>query len=205
MEKNKREFIINNLMMPGFIEKYTHEIWLEEYEDTGRSKLEVSLSSEDNLCIANVDKKKTEMLFFQTDKLKSMYKRVDHIIFEPQKSNKWRLHLIEMKGSVGEGKWAEIKGKFRASYLVSRAIAGMLDLDISETIMYTAFERVQFRPSATMPAARRIRTGQPVVKMEQEWEGKSFGLNFGERISFVHLPVQMERNKEGIFVGRLTI
>ena len=74
MEKNKREFIINNLMMPGFIEKYTHEIWLEEYEDTGRSKLEVSLPSENNLCIANVDKKKTEMLFFQTDKLKSMYK-----------------------------------------------------------------------------------------------------------------------------------
>ena len=124
-------------MMPGFIEKYTHEIWLEEYEDTGRSKLEVSLPSENNLCIANVDKKKTEMLFFQTDKLKSMYKRVDHIIFESQKSNKWRLHLIEMKGSVGEGKWAEIKGKFR--------------------------------------------------------------------ISFVHLPVQMERNKEGILVGRLTI
>jgi hypothetical protein len=45
--------------------------------------------------------------------------------------------LIEMKGSVGEEKWAEIKGKFRASYLVAQALAGMLELDIAEAAMYT--------------------------------------------------------------------
>ena len=45
--------------------------------------------------------------------------------------------MIEMKGSVGEEKWAEIKGKFRASYLVAQALAGMLELDIAEATMYT--------------------------------------------------------------------
>lgn len=44
--------------------------------------------------------------------------------------NQWKLHLIEMKGSVGEEKWVEFKGKFRASYLVAQALAGMLELDI---------------------------------------------------------------------------
>ena len=66
-----------------------------------------------------------------------MYKRVDHLIFERQNGNQWKLYLIEMKGSVGEEKWVEIKGKFRASYLVAQALAGMLELDIAEATMYT--------------------------------------------------------------------
>lgn len=204
MKERRREFIINELMEPNFIERKNREIVLEEYEDTGRSKLEVSLLSEDNLCVANVDKKKTDFQFFQNHKIKSMYKRVDHIIFEHQDNNSWKLHLIEMKGSVGEGKWIEIKGKFRASYLLSRAIAGMLELDISETIMYTAFERVHFEASGTMPTARRPRTGKPVIRMEHEWHGENFGLNLGERVLFTHLPIQMARNAEGILVGNLT-
>ncbi len=167
--------------------------------------MKISLLSEDNLCIANVDRKKTDILFFQHDKIKSMYKRVDHIIFEHQKDDKWKLHLIEMKGSVGEGKWIEIKGKFRASYLLSQAIAGMLELEISEAIMYTTFERVKFGKLETMPAARRPGTGRPVVKMEQEWRGRNFGLNLGDRVPFLHLPIQMIRDQEGILVGDLDL
>jgi hypothetical protein len=41
-------------------------------------KVEAS-SAEFNLCIANMDKKKTDFLFFQEGKTKSMYKRVDHL------------------------------------------------------------------------------------------------------------------------------
>mgnify|MGYP007098665108 CR=1 FL=1 len=204
MEKDKRDFIIKELMQPDFIQVQGRQIYLEEYEETGRSKLKVSLPAEGNLCIANVDEKKTDMLFFQNNRLKSMYKRVDHIIFERQNPD-WRLHLIEMKSSVGEGKWIEIKGKFRASYLLAQAVAGMLELHISETIMYTTFEKVRFNPSLTMPSARRTRTGSALIKMEQEWRGENFGLNFGERISFVHLPIQMKRNNEGVLGGNLTV
>ena len=78
--------------------------------------------------------------FFQAGKEKSLFKRADHMIFEKRQGNQWKLHLIEMKGSVGQEKWVEIKGKFRASYLVAQAIAGMLELDISETVMYTTYE-----------------------------------------------------------------
>jgi hypothetical protein len=203
MKKDQREFIIKELMMPDFIENCSHKMLLEEREESGRSELNVRLLSGENLCIANADKKKTDIHFFQNEKIKSMYKRVDHIIFEHEDSGRWKLHLIEMKGSVGEGKWIEIKGKFRASYLLSKAVSGMLELDISETLMYTTFEKVQFHPPDTMPAARRTRPGKAMVKMEHEWNSKNFGLNFGERVLFKHIPIQMIRNKEGILTGNL--
>lgn len=203
MEKNKRDFIISELMNPGFIEDKNQEMFLEETEESGRSELKVRLKSGDNLCIANVDKKKTELLFFQKGRTKSMYKRVDHIIFEQKPDHTWKLHLIEMKGSVGKEKWDEIKGKFRASYLIAHAIAGMLEMDISETVMYTTYEKVQFSVPDTMPASRRTGTGRAMIRMEDEWNGMRFGLNFGERISFLHIPIQMKRNEQGILSGNL--
>lgn len=159
MEKDKREFIITELLTPGFIEHKKQEMLLEETEETGRSELKVRLISAENLCIANIDKKKTEMQFFQQEKT-SMNKRVDHIIFEHRPDHTWKVHLIEMKGSVGERKWIEMKGKFRASYLIAQAIAGMLELQISETVMYTTFEKVRFAAPDTMPSSRRTGTGK---------------------------------------------
>ncbi len=203
MERNKRDFIIDELMVSRFIETKNQEIILEESEETGRSELKVHLKSSDNLCIANVDTKKTDFLFFKTGKMLSMYKRVDHMIFEHQSDNKWKLHLIEMKGSVGKPKWDEIKGKFRASYLIAQAIAGMLELQISETVMYTTFEKVEFKHPKTMPSSRRTGTGRTLIPMEEEWNGRRFGLNFGKRISFQHFPIRMERNEEKILVGNL--
>lgn len=203
MEKDKRDFIINKLMVPGFIENKAQEMILEESEETGRSKLKVHLKSSDNLCIANLDKKKTDIQFFNTGKTQSLYKRVDHIIFEHLPDNKWKLHLIEMKGSVGKPKWDEIKGKFRASYLVAQAIAGMLELRITETVMYTTFERVEFTPPDTMPSVRRPGTGRTMIRMKDEWDGTCFSLNFGKRILFRHHPIKMERNEEQILVGEL--
>lgn len=203
MGSDKRKFIISELMEPGFIVNKNQKILLRELEESGKSELEVFLMSDDNLCIENVDKKKTDILFFQNEKAKSMYKRVDHIIFGRQQDNRWKLYLIEMKGSVGEKKWVEVKGKFRASYLLAQALAGMLELEISEVSMYTTFERVEFKPSETIPTARRKSLGERLVRMEDEWNGVHFGLNFGEYIPFMHIPIQMERNQHGILVGNL--
>lgn len=75
------------------------------------------------------------------------------------------------EGSVGERKWIEMKGKFRASYLIAQAIAGMLELQISETVMYTTFEKVRFAAPDTMPSSRRTVTGKALIRMEEEWNG----------------------------------
>lgn len=116
----KREFIINELMVEHFVEWETNSICLEETEDTGKSALIFQLTSGDNLSIKNVDKKNTQIHFFQDSKVKSMFKRVDHIIFEQLEDDKWKIHLIEMKSSVGTGKWDEIKGSLEQAIYLHR-------------------------------------------------------------------------------------
>ena len=36
---------------------------------------------------------------------------------------------------------------------------------------------------------------------EDEWNGKDFGLNFGTRVNFIHIPIQMKRDEENVLVG----
>lgn len=206
MNINKREFIIKELMTPDFISQASNCIILEELEETGRSELQVHLISKESLCIKNVDKKHTEIYFFNKEKGKSLFKRVDHIIYEHLSQNNWKLHLIEMKSSVGFEKWIEIKGKFRASYLLAQGIASMLEMNIAETCLYTTYERVDLKqPSSTMPTGRRPLVGVPQIKPVEEWSGGKCGLNFGVRMAFQHTPVQMVRNEDKILTGTLTI
>ena len=194
MKNTKREFIINELMVEHFIEKEGHIIYLEETEDSGKSILKFKVVSHESLCIKNVDFKNTLLHFFQKDKKQSMFKRVDHIIFERLSDNDWKLHLIEMKSAVGNEKWIEVKGKFRASYLLAQGIAAMLEMNIVDTCMYTTYESVHLSLPETMPTARRLPLGVKQIKPQDEWDGTDFGLYFGTRIKFMHKPIKMERN-----------
>ena len=196
---SKRNFIINELMEKNFIENETEQIYLEEKEDSGKSILKWKLVSGQNFSIKNVNKKNTIMYFF--DEKKGMYTRVDHIIFENLGNNNWKIHLIEMKSSVKYSKWIEVKAKFRASYLLSQAIAAMLSLNIKEVCMYTTYERCNLDIPETMPAARRLFLGQKNVSPLDEWQGTDFGLNFGERVEFMHTPIEMVRNEMDILQG----
>lgn len=68
MGNTKREFIIKDLMVQDFIVQEGREVLLAETEETGKSELCVQLASDVNLCIANLDKKKTDFLFFRKGK-----------------------------------------------------------------------------------------------------------------------------------------
>lgn len=196
---SKRNYIINELMEENFIESETDQIYLEEKEDSGKSILRWKLLSNQNFSIRNVDKKNTIIHFF--DEKKGMYKRVDHIVFENLGNNDWKIHLIEMKSSVKYNKWIEVKAKFRASYLLVQAIAAILSMNIKEVRMYTTYEKCNLDIPETMPTARRLFLGQKNVDPLDEWQGTDFGLNFGERIEFMHTPIQMVRNEMDILQG----
>ena len=196
---SKRNYIISELMEENFIESETDQIYLEEKEDSGKSILRWKLLSNQNFSIRNVDKKNTIIHFF--DEKKGMYKRVDHIVFENLGNNDWKIHLIEMKSSVKYNKWIEVKAKFRASYLLVQAIAAILSMNIKEVRMYTTYEKCNLDIPETMPTARRLFLGQKNVDPLDEWQGIDFGLNFGERIEFMHTPIQMVRNEMDILQG----
>ncbi len=87
----KRKYIIENLFVDNFVESESRAIYLEEKEDSGRSLLEMQLNTDGNLSIKNVDMKNTHMHYFKNDKILSMNKRVDHIIFEYVSENDWKL------------------------------------------------------------------------------------------------------------------
>ena len=201
----KRKYVIENLLMEGFIESESEVIQLEEKEESGKSLLEIHLKDNENLSIKNIDMKNTQMYYFRSDKNLSLYKRVDHIVFEHISDDDWKLHLIEMKSSVGGNKWTEIKGKFRASYLWAQGIAAMLDINIVSTHMYTSYEKVQLAASDTMPTERRLLVGEHYVKMEEEWNGNKFTLNFGTKICFKHTPIEMVRNEANVLIGKYTV
>lgn len=196
---SKRNYIISELMEENFIESETDQIYLEEKEDSGKSILRWKLLSNQNFSIRNVDKKNTIIHFF--DEKKGMYKRVDHIVFENLGNNDWKIHLIEMKSSVKYNKWIEVKAKFRASYLLVQAIAAILSMNIKEVRMYTTYEKCNLDIPETMPTARRLFLGQKNVDPLDEWQETDFGLNFGERIEFMHTPIQMVRNEMDILQG----
>lgn len=131
-----------------------------------------------------------------------MFKRVDHIIFEQREGDKWRVHLIEMKTTVGHKTWVDARGKFRASYLLVQAIAAMLDMEIEEVRMYTTYEKVDLSCGDTDLVERRLRVGEAHIRPEDEWSGGKFGLHLGSRYSFVHKPILMKRNEKDILIGR---
>lgn len=202
MKAIKRKFIIDELMIEDFFEWSTNTIHLEETDKSGESKLDFQVVSKENLMLRNADKKRTLLPFFQDDNSKSLFKRVDHIIFEHLVDENWKLHLIEMKSAMFDKKWMEVKGKFRASYLLSQGIAAMLEMNIVDICMYTTYENVHFLCSETMPSARRLPLGVPQIRPQEEWDSGKVGLNFGTKISFSHKPIQMFRNQENVLVGQ---
>ena len=192
VKMNKRDFILSNFVIDDFIEKVNGNVILEETESLGKSKLDIKLPNEKQfLCIKNVDSgQKTDIAFFKTDKDLSLKKRVDHIIFEEVEDNQWNAHLIEMKTSVGVKTWTDIKGKFRASYLMVQGIAAMLEMQLAHIYMYTTYE-TEFLSAGTMPVERRVRTGG--VPPKKEWESGKVQLNFGEILRVDHEKIQMSR------------
>ena len=195
----RMEFVIKNLFKENFIDEIQNEVCLEETETTGRTKLIVQMDSSDNYCIKNPDNNgMTHIGFFRDEGKFSMQKRVDHIIFEKMEDGLWVIHLIEMKTTVKEKTWADTKGKFRASLLLSQGIASMLGMSIKDVKMYTTYEQVDLSCDVHAPTARRGQVGKKMVRPEDEWGGRDFGLNFGERIKFKHIPLKMERKEEGL-------
>lgn len=187
------------------MEKVQSGVCLEEIEASGRTKLTVQIDSQNNYCIKNPDNNgMTHIGFFKKEKECSMQKRVDYIIFEKKEDELWVIHLIEMKTTVGEKTWGGEKGKFRASLLLSKGIASMLGMSIKDVKMYTTYEKVDLSCDVHAPTARRGHVGKKMVRAEDEWSGKDFGLNFGERIKFQHIPIKMEES-EGVLCGTVHI
>lgn len=189
--KETTKFIIDKFLSENFFEKVERSYKLVEDEESGKSELIWECNNENNKCISNFDKKKTDLLFFKRDKKLHLFKRVDHVVFELNEKQRWNVHLIEMKSGVDGDNWTRIKGKFRVSYLTIKAIAAILDLEIEQFYFYTTYEQVSLVNKKEDTITRKKHLGKEAIKPEDEWNGSKFGLEIGERLRFLHKPIPM--------------
>ena len=207
MYTERVQYAIDNFIMEHYFLDMQHNYHLKEEKDSGKSDLDVTIKS-DNLCIYNFDDKK-KCNFLRPDKKRGMQKSVDHILFE-QVDDGWRLHLIEMKSSVGYNTWLEsIKPKVRTSYLTSLAIADFLGIKITDIVAYTTSDEEKFsansnktNPRAFVPPLGK-KARDPV---KDEWEKDQLLLELGEEFKIVHKRIKMNKDeKTGVLLGNLVI
>lgn len=138
-----------------------------------------------------------------------MQKSVDHILFE-QVDKGWKLHLIEMKSSVGYNTLNEsIKPKMRTSYLTAFAIAKFLNIEICGVIAYTTYAEEKFTSNINQV---NFRDKVPLLgkkardPYKDEWEKDRLFLNFGKEMEIIHKKIKMNKDeKTGVLVGNLVI
>ncbi|WP_414733330.1 hypothetical protein [Acetobacterium carbinolicum] len=146
--------------------------------------------------------------FVRPDKNIGMKKSVDHLIFR-KIEDQWELHLIEMKSSIGDRKWIEIKQKFRASYLNAKAIAVFVGITIDKVILYTTYEKAYItgRPSGTTDLKSYApKLGEKLINIKKEWDTGIVELNFGHYEAFQHTKIKMTRSDDQTtLLGEYTI
>lgn len=207
MYDTRIQYALDHFILQDYFMSMEHLYHLKEEADSGKSDLKVTVER-DNLCIYDFDHKK-KCSFLREDSKFGMQKSVDHILFENDIKS-WRLHLIEMKSTVGYRVWRQaIKPKIRTSYLTSLAIAEFLGIKIGEVVAYTTYESEKFDDAENSANPRVV---FPVLgdaaynPLEDEWKKERMILNIGKKIIIPHKKIQMIRNTQtGILEGSLLL
>lgn len=207
MYSKRIQFAIENFIMEEYFLPINSVYYLKEEKDSGKSDLHVTINNT-NLCIYDFDNKK-KCNFLRPDGKLGMQKSVDHILFE-EYSNKWRVHLIEMKSGVGNKTWLEsIKPKVRTSYLTALSIADFLGIQIADVIAYTTYEDERFQGTQNDANPKVMFPALGVVArhpFNDEWNKDCMYINLGEEKKIQHKKIKMVKNvSTGVLEGALTI
>ena len=197
MHEGTVAYALANFIKEGYIEPEATNYLLEETESQGRSELSVVLTGE-NLCMKNYDRK-PRCGFFRCDSEFGMQKCVDHFILHHREKEKgWDLYMIEMKTTVGNKTWQEIRTKVKASYLNIKAFVAVLGIEIRQTIVCITYAEAKIggpKQTTNPRAYAPLVGGNDVIDVRREWQTKQMVLDFGrgEKEIFFHYPIQMKR------------
>lgn len=209
MLDDRVQYALDNFIEEGYFESMQSSYLLEEYAKDGRSKLNVHISG-DNLCLRDFDSKR-RCAFVNTDKEYGFGRSSDHVIFQNSREG-WVMHLIEMKTSVGNGTWQDIKLKTRSSYLHCMALAEFLGIKFVDIKVYTTYEYLKF---GDIKNTKNIAIHKPLIGLrlpnykKEEWDSKRIMIRLGnndENIKiFAHEGIEMKRNNNNFLEGDLEI
>lgn len=120
-------------------------------------------------------------------------------ISKSQAMNDERTGFLTIRGGLGSG--------FRMEFSESRL--QMMDGELEWALMAAFYAQIMEIPFGDMSRVGRdiylpaARTGKPMIRMRDEWNGRCFELNFGKGMPFLHVPVQMIRDGKGILIGEM--
>lgn len=197
------EFALDNFLEAGYFEPEADRYLLEEKKESGRSFLTVDIKGE-HLCIRDYDNKH-KCIFVKPEEKYGMKKSVDHVIIELN-DTKAIVHLIEMKSSISDSTWRDIKKKTRASYLNLQALAVYLGITIEEFRLYLTYER---RTQDDIKKTKNLMAhmpllGEQAVSCQEQWEHQFVQIKIDKFIKIPHKPIKMTRQPKGL-VGALRI
>jgi len=166
---------LNHNTFPYDSNSSTYEL-LETAEE-GKSRLFVHVGTTENICIKNYDdpKKFPKWGILNNSKKLHLSKCVDHFIFKRNQLGFWKLHIFEMKTSIGFETWNNIKYKLRASYLSIKAVAVYLGITIRDENIttYTTYENDEKMAISKMndPKVTLPRVGGKAIDVKKdEWD-----------------------------------
>lgn len=196
---------MEELLQENYFLPQSNKYVLRENAAEGKSTLEVSLVNE-NYCIEDYDHSKKCGFFVEDGKI-GMQKSVDHVLLEKKGESKWILHLIEMKSSVGNKTWRDIKQKVRTSYLSMEALAAVMGIKVEEIKTYTTYETEKFNSSkeTTNPKMIIPPLGEPAIDFKkEEWDKNIIRIKVGEELTFSHREIKM-KNIDNVLMGKLDL
>lgn len=193
-------FIDENYFLPM---KDNYE--LKEIAESGKSLLVLNVEGT-NICVEEYDNKK-RCEFVRGAKKQGMKKCIDHFVLKYNGSD-WDLHMIEMKSSVGDKNWNDIKAKMRSSYLNIKAMCEFLGIHVDKVYTYTTYEKICFSTpenSADLMALYPLFGEKATNSKQDEWDQGIINIKIDEIIKWPHKAIKMERDAVSGLQGRLNI
>ena len=211
MYDRRIDYAINNFINNEFFLDKSNKYILKEKSKQGESILIVNVEN-DNICVEEYDNDNVrgKCNFLKQDRHQGLKKCIDHFLLSKNGEN-WALHMIEMKTSVGNGTWHDIKHKNRASYFNIMSLCLVLGIKVDKIYSYTTYETEKFQPiNQTSDIKAHVpMLGKKLIDFKKdEWDKGKITIELDDmnlEMIFPHRAIKMIRNSKGELEGELTI
>jgi len=131
-------------------------------------------------------------------------KVADWIVVEFLNDNKINLHIIELKRTIKETKWQEIKEQFLGAYEHSYLLKGVFDSKINNILLYTAFVYDKLNTLNTSnPVTLKATNGNNNKTSALDWNKDTIKI---KEQKFRHIKIKLNLDSSnGIGIGEYEI
>lgn len=181
-----------------------------EYGNEGKAYLIFYVGTDNNLCVTNCDKLPLWSILREVGEL-TIRKCVDHFVLR-KNSDRWELHMIEMKRTISRNNWYNVKEKIRASYFTIKALSVFLGISFrdEDIFVYTVYG---YEKMSSMDTGTSIRqpTGERLINHVDEWKSGHISVKLvdfnGEEnpVKFSHTPIKLNETEGGELSGSFSL